>query len=97
RDRNAVSAAAGAVLVAVDGAVAALVEGHESERRRLIRREESLRRQFIDDLLRGDSDVASLVERGEPFGLDFGVAHQVALAVPSDPLVDQVAVASALE
>lgn len=97
RNRNAVSAAAEAVLVAVDGAVAALVEGHESERRRLIRREESVRRQFIDDLLRGDSDVASLVERAEPFGVDFGLAHQVALAVPSGKLVDQVAVASALE
>lgn len=94
---DAVSAAAEAVLVAVDGAVAALVAGHESERRRLIRGEESARRQFIDDLLRGDSDVASLVERGEPFGLDFGVAHQVALAVPSGKLVDQVAVAVALE
>ena len=97
RDRNAVSDAAEAVLVAVDGAVAALVEGHESERRRLIRGEESVRRQFIDDLLRGDSDVASLVQRGEPFGLDFGLGHQVALAVPSGELVDQVAVASALE
>lgn len=97
RDGNAVSAAAEAVLVAVDGAVAALVEGHESERRRLIRREESTRRQFIDDLLRGDSDVASLVERAEPFGLDFSLPHQVALAVPSGKLVDQVAVASALE
>jgi sugar diacid utilization regulator len=97
RDGSAVSAAAEAVLVAVDGAVAALVEGHDSERRRLIRREESARRQFIDDLLRGDSDVASLVERAEPFGLDFGLAHQVALAVPSGKLVDQVAVASALE
>lgn len=97
RDRNAVSAAAEAVLVAVDGAVAALVEGHEAERRRLVRREESTRRQFIDDLLRGDSDVASLVERAEPFGLDFGLAHQVALAVPSGKLVDQMAVAAALE
>jgi sugar diacid utilization regulator len=92
-----VSAAAEAVLVAVDGAVAALVAGHDSERRRMIRHEESVRRQFVDDLLRGDSDVASLVERGEPFGLDFGLGHQVALAVPSGKLVDELAVASALE
>jgi sugar diacid utilization regulator len=97
RDRNAVSAAAEAVLVAVDEAVAALVEGHESERRRRIRHEESVRRQFVDDLLRGDSDVASLVERGEPFGLDFGIGHQVALAVPNGELVDELAVAAALE
>jgi sugar diacid utilization regulator len=97
RDRDAVRAAAEAVLLAVDGAVAALVAGHDSERRRMVRHEESVRRQFIDDLLRGDSDVASLVERGEPFGLDFGIGHQVALAVPSGKLVDEVAVASALE
>jgi sugar diacid utilization regulator len=97
RDRDAVSAAAEAVLQAVDGAVAALVAGHDSERRRMIRHEESVRRQFVDDLLRGDSDVASLVERGEPFGLDFGLGHQVALAIPSGKLVDEVAVASALE
>lgn len=97
QDRTAVSAAAEAVLVAVDGAVAALVAGHDSERRRMIRHEESVRRQFVDDLLRGDSDVASLVERGEPFGLDFGLGHQVALAVPSGKLVDELAVASALE
>lgn len=97
RDRDAVRAAAEAVLLAVDGAVAALVAGHDSERRRMVRHEESVRRQFIDDLLRGDSDVASLVERGEPFGLDFSIGHQVALAVPSGKLVDEVAVASALE
>ena len=97
RDRDAVRAAAEAVLLAVDGAVAALVAGHDSERRRMVRHEESVRRQFIDDLLRGDSDVASLVQRGEPFGLDFSLGHQVALAVPSGKLVDEVAVASALE
>jgi sugar diacid utilization regulator len=97
RDREAVRAAAEAVLLAVDGADAALVAGHDSERRRMIRHEESMRRQFIDDLLRGDSDVASLVERGEPFGLDFAQGHQVALAVPSGKLVDEVAVASAVE
>jgi sugar diacid utilization regulator len=97
RDRDTVRAAAEAVLLAVDAAVEALVAGHDSQRRRMVRHEESLRRQFIDDLLRGDSDVASLVERGEPFGLDFSIGHQVALAVPSGELVDEVAVASALE
>lgn len=97
RHRDAVFAAAEAVLVAVDHAVAALVEGQDSERRRRVRHEESVRRQFVDDLLRGDSDVASLVERGEPFGLDFGLPHQVALAVPSGNLIDEIAVAAALE
>jgi len=97
RDRDAVSAAAEAVLAAVDDAVAALIEGHDAERRRLIRQEEGIRREFVDDLLRGEADLTRLAERAEPFGLDFAVAHQVALAVPGGTLVDAQAFAAALE
>jgi Sugar diacid utilization regulator len=97
RNRDAVSAAAEAVLEAIDDAVAALLEAHQDERRRMIRHEESVRREFIDDLLRGDADVASLVVRGEPFGLDLARPHQVALAVPSGRPVDEMALATALE
>jgi sugar diacid utilization regulator len=97
RDRDAVSAAAGAVLAAVDDAVAALIEGHDAERRRLIRQEEATRREFVDDLLRGEADLTRLAERAEPFGLDFATAHQVTLAVPGGELVDARAFAAALE
>jgi hypothetical protein len=97
RGRDAVSAAAEAVLVAVDGAVAALVEGHDIERRGMIRQAEALRQTFVDDLLRGDSDVARLVERAEPFGLDLGRPHQVAVAAHTGRLVDALALATALE
>lgn len=83
RDREKVRAAAEAVLRVLDDAVGALVEGHQAARRQLIREEESLRREFIDDLLRGDADVSSLVERAQPFGLDLGQPHHVALAVPT--------------
>ena len=48
----------------------------------MIRQEESARREFVDDLLRGDTDVSRLVERAEPFGLDLGRSHQVLLAAP---------------
>ena len=48
----------------------------------MIRHEEALRREFVDDLLRGDADVARMVERAEPFGLDLSAPHHVALAVP---------------
>jgi sugar diacid utilization regulator len=48
----------------------------------MIRQEESARRQFVDDLLRVDTDVARLIERAEPFGLDLGRNHQVLLAAP---------------
>jgi sugar diacid utilization regulator len=97
RDREAVRAAAAAVLQVVDDAVATLAEGYAVARRDLVRREESLRRELIDDLLRGDSDLGSLVERAEPFGLDLARVHQVALAVPSRRLPDADAAITALE
>lgn len=51
RDRDHVRAAAGAVLRALDDAVAAFVDSHQATRRELVRHEESLRREFIDDLV----------------------------------------------
>lgn len=97
RDREAVRAAAAAVLHVVDEAVATLAEGYNEAKRDLIRREETLRREVIDDLLRGDSDLGGLVERAEPFGLDLSRAHQVALAAPDRRLPDSDAAISALE
>jgi sugar diacid utilization regulator len=97
RDRDAVRSAATAVLQVVDDAVATLAEGYAVARRDLVRREESLRRELIDDLLRGDSDLSTLVERAEPFGLDLARVHQVALAAPSRRLPDADAAISALE
>lgn len=97
RDREAVRAAATAVLHVVDEAVATLAEGYALARRDLVRREETLRRELIDDLLRGDSDLGALVERAEPFGLDLARVHQVALAAPSRRLPDTGAAISALE
>ncbi|PZS12932.1 MAG: PucR family transcriptional regulator [Pseudonocardiales bacterium] len=84
RDRDKVRAAAEAVLRVIDDAVEVLVDGYQAGRRQMVRHEESLRRDFIDDLLRGDADVSRMVERAEPFGLDLGRAHQVALTAPID-------------
>lgn len=97
RDRDAVSAAAEAVLRVVGDAVAVLVESYQAERRHMIRREEAMRREVIDDLLRGDSDVARVVERAEPFGLDLGRPHAVLLAAPATPLADSGTVTALLE
>jgi sugar diacid utilization regulator len=97
RDREAVRAAAAAVLQVVDDAVATLADGYAVARRDLVRREESLRRELIDDLLRGDSDLSTLAERAEPFGLDLARIHQVALAAPNRRLPDADAAISALE
>jgi sugar diacid utilization regulator len=84
-DPEKVRSAAEAVLRVLDDAVGVLVDGHQSERRDMIRREEALRAEFVDDLLRGDADVAGLVERAEPFGIDLGKPHHVALVAPRDP------------
>ena len=70
REREKVRGAAEAVLRVINDAVEVLVEGHQAARRQMIRQEESARREFVDDLLRGDADVSRLVERAEPFGLD---------------------------
>jgi len=97
RNPEVVRAAAAAVLHVIDAAVATLAEGYAVARRDLVRREEVLRRDLIDDLLRGDSDLGALVERSEPFGLDLARGHQVALAAPSRRLPDTDAAISALE
>ncbi|HET7406670.1 MAG TPA: helix-turn-helix domain-containing protein [Mycobacteriales bacterium] len=83
RDSEVVRGAAEAVLRVVDDAVAALVEGFQEARRQMIRREEALRQELVDDLLRGGADVAGLVERAEPFGIDLGRPHQVLIAAPA--------------
>lgn len=97
RNRDEVHAAAETLLHVIANAVAALVDGYQSARRQMIRQEESLRREFIDDLLRGDADVARMVERAEPFGLDLGLAHQVALAAPGKGIAAVDAAAIQLE
>ena len=97
RDSAAVRAAAEAVLHVVDEAVASLAEGYTEARRQMVRWEETLRREFIEDLLRGDADVGRLVERAEPFGLDMASPHQVALAAPTGRLNDAEPAISSLE
>lgn len=97
RDNRAVRAAATAVLQVVDDAVAAFAEGHAEAGHELIRREETLRRELIEDLLRGDAHLGNLVGRAEPFGLDLTRAHQVALAQPGQRLSSIAAATTALE
>jgi sugar diacid utilization regulator len=83
-DPEKVRRAAEAVLRVLDDAVGVLVDGHQAERREMIRHEEAERAEFVDDLLRGDADVSRLVERAEPFGIDLGKPHRVALVAPRD-------------
>ncbi len=97
RDNKAVRAAAEALLRVVDDAVGAFAEGHTEAGRELVRREETQRRELVEDLLRGDAHLGELVERAEPFGLDLTRAHQVALAQPGQRLSSIATTTSSLE
>lgn len=79
-DAAVVRVAARHVLRACDDAVAALTDGYASARRALVRREEAMRREFVDDLLAGVADPAGLLVRAEPYGLQLAGAHSVLLA-----------------
>ncbi|KAF0646084.1 PucR family transcriptional regulator [Streptomyces fradiae] len=71
---------ADSVLAAVQQAVDAFAAGYEGAQRLAVRREEAARREFIDDLLYGRSDLGRLAERAERFGLRLARAHAVAVA-----------------
>ncbi|HST63906.1 MAG TPA: helix-turn-helix domain-containing protein [Mycobacteriales bacterium] len=97
RDSEVVRTAAAAVLQVVDQAVATLAEGYAVARRDLVRREEGARRELVDDLLRGDSDLGGLVQRAEPFGIDLARLHQVVLAAAGERLSDNETAVTLLE
>lgn len=97
RDAEQVRLAGETVLRVVNDGLAALADGYLAARRLMVRREEALRRDLIDDLLRGDPDVAGIVERAEPFGVDLARPHQVALALPGRRLVEVAEATGGLE
>ncbi|MER6093300.1 PucR family transcriptional regulator [Streptomyces bluensis] len=67
-------------LAAVQQVIDAFTEGYERAQRLAVRQEEAARREFIDDLLYGRSDLGRLAERAERFGLRLSQAHAVAVA-----------------
>lgn len=73
------------VLAAVEQAIDAVAEGYERAQRIAVRQEEAARREFIDDLLYGRSDLGRLAERAERFGLHLSRTHAVAVAVGPVP------------
>ncbi|WP_371548362.1 helix-turn-helix domain-containing protein [Streptomyces sp. NBC_00554] len=74
------AAASDSTLAAVEQAVDAVAEGYERAQLLAVRQEEAARREFIDDLLYGRSDLGLLAERAERFGLRLSHAHAVAVA-----------------
>ena len=65
------------MLHATDDVVAAIAEGYQLARRSVVRAQESARREFIDDLLTGVTDVVGLLRRAPGFGLDLTGPHAV--------------------
>ncbi|MFD8012966.1 PucR family transcriptional regulator [Streptomyces sp. NPDC058955] len=68
------------LLTAVEQSVDAFSSGFERAQRLAVRQEEAERREFIDDLLYGRSDLGRTAERAERFGLRLSQAHAVAVA-----------------
>jgi DNA-binding PucR family transcriptional regulator len=85
------------MLHAVDDVVASLTEGFQLARRTLVRAQESARREFIDDLLNGTSDVAGVVHRAAGFGLDLSGPHTVAIVAAERDFVDGSPLIASLE
>ncbi|MFG2387764.1 PucR family transcriptional regulator [Streptomyces lavendulae] len=87
----------GPLLAAVEQAVDAFVEGYERAQQQAVRQEEAARREFIDDLLYGGSDLGRLAERAERFGLRLSQSHGVAVATGPEPYGDGYPVARGIE
>ncbi|CAB4897870.1 unannotated protein [freshwater metagenome] len=83
-----VAAAASAMFRASDDAAEALADGYERAQRRTIRFEESLRREFVDDLLAGSGEPDLMLERAARFGFNLAGSHQVIVARTGQRLVD---------
>ncbi|GAA3398532.1 hypothetical protein GCM10017752_62320 [Streptomyces roseoviridis] len=62
-----------------------------------MRQEKAARREFIDDLLYGRSDLGRLAERAERFGLLLSHAHAVAVVQGPEPYDDGYAVTRTVE
>ncbi|GAU71464.1 putative CdaR family transcriptional regulator [Streptomyces sp. NBRC 110611] len=76
---------ASALIRAITDTTVALTEGYETAHRVAIRGAEATRREFVDDLLEGPTNLGRLAERAERFGLRLVGPHTVAVARAADP------------
>ncbi|MDH6542836.1 PucR family transcriptional regulator [Streptomyces lavendulae] len=95
--RLAAPSSSASLLSVVEQAVDAFLEGYERAQQQAVRQEEAARREFIDDLLYGGSDLGRLAERAERFGLRLSQAHAVAVAAGAEPYGDGFRVARGIE
>ncbi|MGH8891344.1 MAG: PucR family transcriptional regulator [Acidothermaceae bacterium] len=96
-DVGSLHTAGEAVLRAADDAVAAAAEGFQAARRWAIRREEAMRREFVDDLLSGAAEPSRLLTSAEHFGVDVVGKHAVAVCSGERPFRDATPVVSRVE
>jgi len=96
-DPDALVTAGEVMLRAVDDAIAALAEGYQLAQHAVVRAEESARRELIDDLLAGGSDVHGVVTRARGFGLDLSGPHAVAVVSAGRSIEDADAVVTEVE
>lgn len=76
------------VLRSADEVVAALSRGYGDAQRQAIRREESARREFVDDLLSGTADPTALEATAQAFGVSLSGKHIVAVGRAHRPVRD---------
>lgn len=79
-DPRDLGAVVSALLTALGDAALALTEGYETAHRAAIGDEVAIRREFVDDLLDGRTDLGRLAERAERVGLRPAGPHSVAVA-----------------
>jgi hypothetical protein len=96
-DPESIVTAGEVMLRAVDDAIAALAEGFQLAQHDLIRAQESARRELVDDLLTGGSDVHGVVTRARGFGLDLAGPHGVAVVRSTRAVDDSAPVVAAVE
>jgi len=77
-----------AVMRAADDAIVALADGYDQAQRRVLWQEGAERREFVDDLLYGRSDLGRLAERADRFGLRLAASYFVAVARAEQPFTD---------
>lgn len=95
-DGDRVTVLGEAVFRAADSAIMTLTAGYEEVQRWAVRREESLRREFIDDLLDGRG-LGTLAERAERYGLRLAGTLVVTAAEAEEAFVDGGAVVRQVE
>jgi sugar diacid utilization regulator len=62
-----------------------------------VRAQEAVRREFIDDLLSGTTDVANVLRRAAGFGMDLSGPHSVVVIQAEQPFGESMPVVTALE